>query len=46
MSNTATLEAPEIQTTTLLVVESRRGPCLAERKGLTIYPIYEYLKAG
>jgi hypothetical protein len=42
MSNTATVGVSEVQTATPLIVESKRGPCLAGRERLTIYPIYEY----
>ncbi len=38
--------AAETPTALPKIVRSQRGPGLADRPGLTIYPIYEYLLAG
>ena len=46
MSNTATLELLEAATAAPVVIKTPRGPCLADRPGLTIYPVLEYLKQG
>ena len=43
MSNVA---AVEITHSVPVIIETNRGPCLAGRPGLTIYPVFEYLKQG
>ena len=42
----AAVPVAEAPTALPMIVRSQRGPGLADRPGLTIYPIYEYLLAG
>jgi uncharacterized protein (DUF433 family) len=46
MSNVTELTLPEAETVAPVVIETDYGPCLAHRRALTIYPIFQYLEQG